>query len=190
MFDFFISNQARLNIGVIGSVLIDKQFQTNGFVSHFPTCKEEKRLNLKKIPLIKFLISDLKKNEYDLSKDYFEIDYVIGADMFMRKSLFDKLDGFSKEFFMYYEESDLQKRMNSFNFKSYITTITKIIHLEDRSGKVINKYSNKKRTLVHKSKNSYLKRNDKKFFWNYAIFDYIIFILNFKLRKTLAILKK
>ncbi|MDO9276312.1 MAG: glycosyltransferase family 2 protein [Lutibacter sp.] len=179
LFDFFKLNEASLNIGVLGSILIDERFQTNGFGSHFPTCKEENILNLKKIPLIKLLMSDLKNKEYVLSKDYFEIDYVIGADMFMRKALFEKLNGFCKDFFMYYEESDLQIRIKNIGLKRYITTKTKIIHLEDGSGKIIKKYSNRKRTIVHKSKNIYLKKNDKENFLNYVMLDIIVLILNF-----------
>ena len=137
LFDFFILNETRLHIGVLGCILIDNQFQTNGFGCHFPTCKEENILNLKKIPLIKLLMTDSNKKEYGVSKDYFEIDYVIGADMFMRKALFEKLNGFCKDFFMYFEESDLQFRIKNIGLKRYITTKTKIIHLEDGSGKAI-----------------------------------------------------
>ncbi|TDD98356.1 glycosyltransferase family 2 protein [Flavobacterium cellulosilyticum] len=179
MLDFFQKYQHKLNIGAIGTVLIDEANQTNGFGSHFPSCKEENAINLKKIPLIGQLISFSKNHQYDIKKEYFEIDYIIGADLLMRKDFFEKLDGFSKEFFMYYEESDLQKRMDNLGFKRYITTNTKIIHLEDGSGKSIKKYSNRKRTIVHKSKNIYLKRNDKENFSKYAILDFIILFLNF-----------
>ncbi len=179
MLVFFQKFENDLRIGVLGTVLIDENYKINGFGSHFPICKEENILNLRKIPLVKSFIPYIKKQEYDLTKKYFEIDYVIGADMLMRRSLFEKLNGFSKEFFMYYEESDLQKRVAALGLKRYIITTTKIIHLEDGSGKLINKYSNRKRIIVHKSKNIYLKRNDEKEFLKYFLFDFTVLVLSF-----------
>ena len=90
----------------------------------------------------------------------------------MRKKNFLKLNGFDEDFFMYYEESDLQKRIKSIlNLKNYVYTKTRIIHLEDASGKNIKKYTNKKRIIVHKSKNLYLKKNDYKNFRKYKMYD-------------------
>jgi len=179
MLEFFQKNENDLSLGALGAILIDEHYKTNGFGSHFPICNEENRTNLKKIPIIKFLIPASNKREYNIEQEYFKIDYIIGADMLMRKTLFEELDGFSEEFFMYYEESDLQKRMDNLALKRYITTKTKIIHLEDGSGKVIKKYTNRKRTIVHKSKNIYLRRNDKENFSKYALLDFIVLILNF-----------
>ncbi len=43
--------------------------------------------------------------------------------------------------------------------------------MEDASGKNIKKYTNKKRIIVHKSKNLYLKKNDYKNFRKYKMYD-------------------
>lgn len=179
MIEFFQKYEMDLHIGALGAILIDEHYKTNGFGSHFPKCKEENINNLKKISLLKYFTLVTKKQEYDVKQEYFEIDYIIGADLLMKKSLFEKLDGFSKEFFMYFEESDLQKRMDNLGHKRYVTTKTKIIHLEDGSGKTIKNYSNRKRTIVHKSKNIYLKRNDKENYSKYALLDFVVLILNF-----------
>lgn len=179
LIEFFKIKEKKLNIGVLGAMLVDKKHTINGFGSHFPTCSEENIINLRKIPFIKWFVSIPQKESYNFENGYFEVDYVIGADMLLRKELFDEMNGFSKDFFMYYEESDLQKRMDNLGFKRYITTKTKIIHLEDGSGKVIQKYSNRKRTIVHKSRNIYLRRNDEENFSRFAPIDFIILILNF-----------
>lgn len=179
MFDFFKQNEIKLNIGAIGALLIDSGFKINGFGSHFPSCKELTNSNLARVPIVSYFVSKWQDKIYPLEKEYFEIDYIIGADLFMRKSLFDKLKGFSKKFFMYYEESDLQKRIANIGLQRYIITNTKIIHLEDGSGKVIQKYSNRKRTIVHNSRNIYLKRNDSQNFSKFALIDFMILILNF-----------
>lgn len=176
---FFVNNEDQLNIGVLGCPLIDKNHTINGYGNSFPTCSNEKNKVWKQIPFVSSFILLQEEKVYDFSKTYFEIDYVIGADMFMRKSLFEKLDGFFHKFFMYYEETDLQKRISNLGYKQYIYTKTNIIHLEEASSKTIVNYSNKKRIMTHTSRVLYLKRNDRKRFSTFVITDYLFLILNF-----------
>jgi GT2 family glycosyltransferase len=89
------------------------------------------------------------------------------------------MGGFSPAFFMYYEESDLQKRIYDAGLKQYIYTGTKIVHLEEGSGMAITNYSNKKRIITHQSRIIYLKRNDKKNFSKYALSVCGVIVLNF-----------
>lgn len=173
IYDFYIKNEEDLKIGALGCLLVDENLFVNGYGDRFPSCKEEISNYLSRIPLLNFFYKKNTKDKTDyLSNDYFEIDYVIGADIFIRKEKFNEIKGFDEDFFMYYEESDLQKRMNTIlNLKNYVYTKTKIIHLEDASGKNIKKYTNKKRIIVHKSKNLYLKKNDNKNFTKYKMYD-------------------
>lgn len=160
LFDFFKKKEIYLNIGVLGCVLVDQQKKINGFGSSFPNPNEIVFEFFRHLPLIKFILpKKINVENYDLTKEYFEIDYVIGADMFLRKSLFNINNGFDKDYFMYYEESDLQLKLSRKGYKNYIYTKTSIIHLEDGSGKMIRKYSNKKRIIVHSSKVHYIKKN-------------------------------
>ncbi|WP_336690996.1 MULTISPECIES: glycosyltransferase family 2 protein [unclassified Chryseobacterium] len=172
MFDFFCQNEEGLKIGVLGCLLIDDKYEINGYGDEFPSCKKEISNYLSLIPITNFFVKKEKRKPIELTNDYFEIDYVIGADMLMRKKNFLKLNGFDEDFFMYYEESDLQKRMsNLLGVRNFIYTKTRIIHLEDASGKNIKRYTNKKRIIVHKSKNLYLKKNDFENFKLYKIYD-------------------
>ena len=50
------------------------------------------------------------------------VDFISGADLFIRKATFERLNGFDPEFFMYYEEVDLQKRMDLLRIKTYYTS--------------------------------------------------------------------
>lgn len=179
LFSFFLENENKLNIGVLGSILVDENLESNGYGNSFPTCNKENRKNWNRIPFLKHLFYNPTLKTYDFENDYFEIDYVIGADMFLRKTLFDKVEGFYKNFFMYYEESDLQKRIQNLGFRQYIFTKTKIIHLEEGSGKVIKNYSNRKRIITHQSKVIYLKRNDRKDYNKYVFFDFLFLVSNF-----------
>jgi hypothetical protein len=178
LFDFFILNEKKLNIGVLGALLIDEIGNINGYGGSFTNSFKE----------IKNRIFGSTSVNYDNilekgNQNYFLTDYVIGADMFMRRDLFVYLNGFSSDFFMYFEESDLQKRVVNLGFLNYIFLKTRIIHLEDGTGKSLHKYHNSKRIIVHQSKIHFLKRNDSHNFIFFKIFDMLILILqifNFK----------
>ena len=80
--------------------------------------------------------------------------------MFMRKSLFSEFNGFSEDFFMNYEETDLQKRIADYGFSQFILKDTKIIHIGGGSG--LKKKKNFQRMVTHQSMHIYLRIHDKK----------------------------
>ena len=67
------------------------------------------------------------------------VDIVIGAALFIRKQLFEELDGFDEAFFMYFEESDLCQRTRDKGWKILYTPDISLIHL---GGYSVNKVSN------------------------------------------------
>jgi hypothetical protein len=56
------------------------------------------------------------------------VDQVMGAFMFMRKSLFEKIGFFDERFFVYYEEVDFSKRLAKVGGKSFFNANIKAIH--------------------------------------------------------------
>ena len=175
--DFFTENQYTLKIGALGCILVDKDGNYNGSGNNLPVCKTEIEIYKSVIPGIKLFSKKPLPFTIPKGNDFFEIGYVIGADLMMRREVFEELGGFDPDFFMYYEESDLQKRMAVLGLKAWVYTGTKIIHLEDGTGKSLKKYSNRKRIIVHKSRNIYLKKNDRPNFARYKFWDNIY--LNF-----------
>ena len=59
--------------------------------------------------------------------------YITGADIFIRAEIFHLLNGFDENFFMYYEETDLFKRLERSGYQSYILPEARIIHFEGGS---------------------------------------------------------
>lgn len=57
------------------------------------------------------------------------VDYICGADIFIRKSVFDSMGGFDRNIFMYYEETDLYYRMRQAGLKSCVLPYVCLIHL-------------------------------------------------------------
>lgn len=57
------------------------------------------------------------------------VDQVIGAFMFMRNSIFQKIGYFDEQFFVYCEELDFSKRLVEAGGKSFYTASIKIVHI-------------------------------------------------------------
>lgn len=57
------------------------------------------------------------------------IAYISGADSFIRRDIFEEIDGFDEDFFMYYEETDMFYRMRQNGYRLCILPDTTIIHL-------------------------------------------------------------
>lgn len=187
MIDFFRSHEKSLNLGVLGCILVDEQLKTNGFGSNFPNPTTFLQESLRKIPLVRNFVKSDVSISYDVSSEFFNIDYVIGADMLMKRSLFNYFNGFDKDYFMYYEESDMQLRLFRNGYENYIYSGTKIIHLEDGSGKSQLKYSNRKRIILHQSKITYMQKNFGREYSKFKSIDIITLILNiFNKRYTFA----
>lgn len=123
------------NIGCLGCILRD----TNGLNSHsygrFPTVWGVFQ---------QFIMNDTFKIKCDKShyldykgvpEDYFEVDYVTGADLFVKRNTIEDFGLFDENFFMYYEETDLQRRYSQHGLKSIIINGPIIIHLEGGSSK-------------------------------------------------------
>ena len=92
-----------------------------------------------------------------------KIDFVTGADLLISKAKYEQVGGFDERFFLYYEETDLQKRLVNLGYQNYLFNGTKIIHLEGGSDLGASRVSNQKRIFIHTSRNLYLKLHDKNY---------------------------
>ena len=80
--------------------------------------------------VFKRIISD----NYNYSKKPKEVGLIIGADMFVRKAVFDEIGGLDEDIFMYCEETEFQFRVKQrTKYKIMSVPWAKMIHLEGRS---------------------------------------------------------
>lgn len=117
-----------------------------------------------------FGVSFKRFNEHDFDGiDKLEVEYVIGADLCIRREVVEKCGLFDPDFFMYYEESEMQSRYQKAGYKSMIVSTPKIVHLEC----VSTKKKGKKYTYHNRSMffGSYILYMKKKYGW----FKYILF---------------
>ena len=61
------------------------------------------------------------------------VDQVIGAFFFVRRPLFEALEGFDTKYFIYYEEVDFSLRAREHGFGSYFLREARVIHFESVS---------------------------------------------------------
>jgi hypothetical protein len=65
----------------------------------------------------------------------YEVDAISGAFMFMRSEVYESVDGFDPQFFMYGEDLDLCYRVQKAGYKVYYVHSTEIIHYKGESTK-------------------------------------------------------
>ena len=123
-FPYFIDFSEKHNkkLGAIGTYLRDGQGEYSKCGGTFYSISKYLITALKKW----FLLSS--KEEVPFQKRDVPVDYVIGADLFIRRELFEELEGFDKHIFMYFEDVELCKRLSDAGYQSYIIYGPDITH--------------------------------------------------------------
>ncbi len=99
------------------------------------------------------LLRNVRQN-IDLTKEFFYSDIVTGAAMMIKKALFDKMNGFDENIFMYLEDDDLCKRVADLEYKNVVLCSAKIIHLEGKSSN-----NKEKKKFYYKSQDYYWQKH-------------------------------
>lgn len=123
-------------------------------------------------------------NQHNFSDKLKSVDYITGADLMIEKELFNEVDGFNPNIFMYYEDVDLCCKVRKRNMKCYSVPQAKIQHLEGQSfapaQNVLEEVRLRKMRMSGDSIAVFLKDNYKKIHYN-VIVSANILILQFKL---------
>ena len=165
--DFFDYMEAHINenIGAIGTNLMDNKKNIIHSFGRFPSF-----LSLTKI-LIRDNISQFLKlilHMLCIKKEHFtnstseaafytgNVDYITGADLFLKN---DENAKFDEKFFLYYEETDLQKTMSKKGLERRIIDGPQIIHLEGGSNTNGKKFTSFGNLISYISMVYYCKKN-------------------------------
>ena len=112
-----------------------------------------------------------------------EVPYVIGADLCVRREVIERCGLFDPDFFMYYEDSEMQSRYRKAGYKAMIIPSPKIIHLEDASSfaKHVKQYTALSRKWYLQSQALYFKKvYSRPYYWLYRIISLFSFPLYFR----------
>ncbi|MGL5355928.1 MAG: glycosyltransferase family 2 protein [Cetobacterium sp.] len=140
-------------IGALGTILKDINMNDNYSYGTFPTVKNIINSRLKYY-LRKILNLKIKEK---ITENIMEVDFVTGAALFIKKSIFEKSLGFDENIFMYYEETDLQFQLKKVGYKNFLVKGPNILHYDGGSwGNV----KNTKRIIADRSMFYYFKKNN------------------------------
>lgn len=134
--DFMNENQKNFHIGALGTILMDSNHNRTHSYSNLPTMSEVVKAEWGDHILKRFgkRMARYDENVSDKDEMYFKVGYVTGADLFCSRETIDLAGGFDPDFFMYWEESEMQHRWTKkYNRPSYIFRGPKIVHLEGKS---------------------------------------------------------
>lgn len=104
----YMSSLSNKHVGVCGVQLIDEKGHVSRSCTRFPTVKNMLAHSLgidRFIPSAGYFMA-----EWDHCNDR-SVDHVIGAFYFIRRDIFEQLNGFDERFFVYLEDLDLSRRV-------------------------------------------------------------------------------
>lgn len=199
-FDFYEKYDNNIGkLGALGGELLqdDGKFR-NHSSQYFPKMRDEFKVIwnafISKISR-KMILNTKKEVVLTQNEKFKEVDYVTGADLFICKSKMIEVGCFDKNFFMYFEETDLQKRLVKKGFTNYLISGTKIIHYE--GGSFSKKKSGIRTYMLDQSRFYYYKKhNNMVFYFFFRVLYFIITIplffdlsLKYSMRKKLLLLR-
>lgn len=86
--------------------------------------------------------------------DYFEVDWVSGAALIIRRDLFEKIGGFDEKFFMYFEDMDICRRVKELGYKIWFLKNYSVTHFGGKSSTDIGK----QKEVYYTSQDYYFKK--------------------------------
>lgn len=137
-FDYWENSEDKDKIGALGGILLDKDLKEIHSGAKFPTyssiCKEQTQKfflhifkSICKLCYLKMIYRKVaEKHTVHSFICLDKIEYVTGADLFLKNNSGAYFD---EEFFLYYEETDLQLRLIEKNLFCKIVPEVRIIHL-------------------------------------------------------------
>ncbi len=113
----FMEGRANQKVGVCGIQLIDKKGHVACTCSRFPSLLRLsiQAVGLNKLPGLKSTGVCMAGWDHSTKE---VVDQVIGAFFFVRRKVFEALDGFDERFYVYFEEVDLSLRAKKMGWQS------------------------------------------------------------------------
>lgn len=184
------------DVAICGPCVLYEDGSLQKSVKGFPTLKGAfgRHTIFKFFGLFRTDVRRWRNRDFDYAKNN-DVDQLIGAALLIRRSVFEKHQGFDERFFMYYEEVDLCYRIKQAGERIVYYSEAEMVHLGGRSSKQV---FAKKKFMMMQSLVLYLKKHNKSpwtfvllplfklgvfnlqvFEWIYSLVSYVIFTLFF-----------
>jgi len=150
LFDF-MEKPENSDVGGCGGQLYNSDMTLQSSIGEFDTLDKlyKKALGINFTPIIcryKYILKTKIKKQKETQQDNscvfssaYEPDFIIGADLMLRKSALDKVGAFDEKFFMFGEEAELCFRLKKNGFKIKFVPESNIIHFGGASACKANK---------------------------------------------------
>lgn len=111
------------DVACLGSMLLHADRQPSFSYGYYKLWKEE------------FCLKTKAKDTTSIDSFQKDVEYISGADLFVRRNVAEQLGLFDPDFFMYYEDMELGHRYGKHGYRSVLLNEYGIIHLEGASSK-------------------------------------------------------
>jgi len=129
----FMEEERHKQVGCCGAALVDGDGHDQISYGNFPSLKEAfSALGFLRL-YPGYYRTKLSSGVKNHSEETRTVDYICGADMFLRKAVLETTGCFDPDFFLYFEEVELSLRIKKAGYLSVILPKVKIIHYESAS---------------------------------------------------------
>ncbi len=129
----FMDRPDNARVGCCGGDLLNEQMEKQASYGNFPSLTGI----IFELGLHRFFRRKFEEHYSigvkSVGSDVRVVDYISGANLFVRKDLFERLGGFDTDFFLYFEETELAYRMKKAGYLSVLLPMVQILHLEGAS---------------------------------------------------------
>ena len=113
LLELFTFAEGHTNFGVIAPRLIFPDGRNQGSYAKYPNIKQEFLYAIRLTGIAFSAYYKLKDFFYRSSEFYF-VDFVFGSCLFIRRDIFESVNGFDEDFFLFSEETDLCYRIKKY----------------------------------------------------------------------------
>jgi GT2 family glycosyltransferase len=175
-FDYIEKKNINSKIGALGSVMLDSNLNLNYRNSYY----EFPKLNMFFNIFFKDFFSDSKKKYLNdtlklKNEGQISVDFIVGADLFVPRVVIDNIGSFDPDYFLYWEEVDLQYRMYKKKLSRLIIFGPEIVHLEGGSSE--KKVKNWQRKIEKQSLLLYFRKNSSFFSFFLVKVILVVFVI-------------
>ncbi|HIB83073.1 MAG TPA: glycosyltransferase family 2 protein [Chromatiaceae bacterium] len=123
----FMDDEANQDVGICGIQLVDEKGRVTSTCARFPSLSRfiVHALGLNRIPRLKG--GGVHMNDWDHLSDR-SVDHVIGAFFFVRRDVFEEINGFDERFFVYLEDVDFSLRAKKAGWETIYLTGAQSFH--------------------------------------------------------------
>lgn len=123
----FLRRPENADVGIVGIQLVDECGHIARSCARFPTVFAllVQATGLNRLPQLRRWSQAMTEWPHDSTRP---VDQVIGAFFFIRRSLFEALDGFDERFFVYFEEVDVSYRASQAGYLSVFLAEAQAFH--------------------------------------------------------------